>query len=408
MRRFRRVIFSAPFVFALSGCAGSTIHTSAYNGSKNRVQTFLDHGVPVDQPNSNVDGETPLMFAAAGGSPDTVELLLARGADPAAHSLHGNSVLDSAQRGGNAEVIRLLNEALIRKLNPTQAPADKQYAFVAPSIPLATAFTPLPPASAIISDVDTPTEHAAPHEDDFALVIGIEDYESVPKADYGVRDASTVRKHLEAMGWPARNIISLEGRAATGSKLKSYLEEWLPLNVKPNSTLLVYYSGHGAPDPMKGDAYIVPWDGDPRFLKSTAYPLKHLYSELSNLKAKRVLIVLDACFSGAGGRSVLAKGARPLVATVAEAFPTSDNLTVLAAAGSDEITGTLDDQEHGVFTYYLLKGLSGAAKDARGNVTVKGLFDYLKPRVEDAGRRQNRIQVPTFNGSTAGDPLATY
>jgi hypothetical protein len=261
---------------------------------------------------------------------------------------------------------------------------------------------------AIVSDVDTPAEHAAPHADDFALVIGIEDYESVPKADYGLRDAKAVRKHLEALGWPARNIVSLDGSGATKSKLQSYLQEWLPLNVNDNSTLFVYYSGHGAPDPKTGNAYLVPWDGDPKFLKSTAYPLKQLYSELASLKAKRVLVVLDACFSGAGGRSVLAKGARPLVVTIADALPKAANLTVIAAAGGDEITGTLDEQGHGVFTYYLLKGLSGAAKDAHGDVTAKGLFDYLKPRVEDEARRQNREQIPTFNGSAAGAPLTTY
>jgi uncharacterized caspase-like protein len=219
-----------------------------------------------------------------------------------------------------------------------------------------------------------------------------------------VRDAKAVRKHLEALGWPARNIVSLNGQGATKSKLQSYLQEWLPLNVNQNSTLFVYYSGHGAPDPKSGDAYLVPWDGDPKFLKSTAYPLKQLYSELASLKAKRVIVVLDACFSGAGGRSVLAKGARPL----ADDLPKSDNLTVIAAAGGDEITGTLDAEGHGVFTYYLLKGLSGAAKDAHGDVTAKGLFEYLKPRVEDEARRENREQVPTFNGAAAGAPLTTY
>ena len=73
-----------------------------------------------------------------------------------------------------------------------------------------------------------------------------------------------VRKHFEALGIRARNIITLEGQAATGNKIKSYLEEWLPLNVKEASTLFIYYSGHGAPDPISGQAYLVPWDGDPR------------------------------------------------------------------------------------------------------------------------------------------------
>lgn len=257
---------------------------------------------------------------------------------------------------------------------------------------------------AITSDVDSPVRRGPERPDDFALVIGIEEYQSLPRADFGVRDAQTVRKHLEALGVPPRNIVSLEGAAATGNKLQSYLEEWLPLNVKPASTLYVYYSGHGAPDTKSGDAYLVPWDGDPKFLKTTAYPLKKLYADLGKIKARRVVVALDACFSGAGGRSVLAQGARPLVVTVNDGVPATENLVVLAAASGDEITGTLNEQGHGIFTYYFLKGLSGeASKD--GAVTPQSLYDYLKPRVQDEARRQNREQTPALAGAGAQTPL---
>jgi uncharacterized caspase-like protein len=250
-----------------------------------------------------------------------------------------------------------------------------------------------PAAGVFNSDVDAPSEKGKERPDDFALVIGIEDYQGLPKADYGVRDARTARKHFEAMGVPARNIISLEGQAATGNKIKSYLEEWLPLNVGEKSTLFVYYSGHGAPDPKSGEAYLVPWDGDPQFLKSTAYPLRKLYSDLSKTKAKRVIVALDACFSGAGGRSVLAKGARPLVTTMVDQGIGADGkLTVLAAASADQITGTLDAQGHGMFSYFFFKGLSENKGSARE------LFDYVKPRVQDEARRQNREQTPALLG----------
>jgi uncharacterized caspase-like protein len=260
--------------------------------------------------------------------------------------------------------------------------------------------TVVPAPAAAISDVDFPKKNGGARPDDFALVIGIEDYQNVPKADYGARDAATVKRHLEALGFPARNIIALTGQEATASKLKSYLEEWLPLNVKESSTLFFYYSGHGAPDIKSGDAYLVPWDGDPKFLKSTALPLTRLYADLSKTKAKRVIVALDACFSGAGGRSVLAKGARPLIAKIADTAPTGGNLTVLAAASGDEITGSLDGQGHGMFTYHLLKGLS-----ADPNASAKSLFEYVMPRVQDDARRQNRVQTPVLAGAALTEPL---
>lgn len=277
------------------------------------------------------------------------------------------------------------HEDVVAFFEPQSAPA-----------PAAAQAQPAAPAAPVLhSDVDDPKSAGKERPDDFALVIGIQEYQSLPKADYGMRDSQAVRKELEALGVPARNIISLEGSAATGNKMKSYLEEWLPRNVKADSTLWVYYSGHGAPDPKTGEAFLVPWDGDPEFLKSTAYPLRQLYSDLAKTKATRVIVALDACFSGAGGRSVLAKGARPLVTKVGLGAAESRRVTVLAAASGDQITGTLDEQGHGMFTYFLLKGLQG------GKSSAKTLYEYVSSRVQDEARRQNREQTPQLLGEDA-------
>jgi hypothetical protein len=319
-----------------------------------------------------------------------------------------NSPADGSMRMTVAEAATALAAAVARQLG---APGPKSSVYTQDLVATqgAKAVSPAPAAPAPkaepSSDVDRVAPRGGERSDDFALVIGIDEYQSLPKADYGVRDAKTVRRHLAALGVPERNIISLEGSAATGGKLRSYLEQWLPRNVKPTSTVFVYYSGHGAPDPTNGDAYLVPWDADPMFLATTAYPLKQFYGDLTKLKAKRVIVALDSCFSGAGGRSVLAKGARPLVIKVDDSVPPADNLVVLAAASSSEITGTLDDQGHGIFTYYFLKGLSGAAKNGAGQVTPASLYDYLKPRVQDEARRQNREQTPTIAGGQNGEPL---
>ncbi len=362
---------------------------AACHGYDSAVKLLLDYGMDVNKGrehnNQFSTGWTPLSRAigcnAGGAHPSTVRLLLDRGAkvDPMSLYMVG-------QKYNDGSVVQMVREAYELQKAGKSAAKPAVAAARPDAAPSAT--------SAVSSDVDAPKSRGAQRPDDFALVIGVEEYQSLPKADYGVRDAKTVRKHLEAIGFPARNIVSLEGQAATGSALKSYLEEWLPLNVKPASTLFVYYSGHGAPDPANGEAYLVPWDGNPSFLKSSAYPLKKLYSDLSKTKAKRVLVALDACFSGAGGRSVLAKGARPLVAKTAD-LSAGGKVTVLAAASGEQITGSLDEQGHGMFTYFLLKGM------AEGKRSAKELHDYLAPRVEDEARRQNRQQTPALIGADA-------
>lgn len=231
--------------------------------------------------------------------------------------------------------------------------------------------------------------------EDFAVVIGVSKYQSLPPAEFAEKDAGLVAEHMGALGVPRRNIIHLSGPKAGYTSIKKYIEAWLPRNVKPSSRVFFYFSGHGAPDIDSGEAYLVPWDGDPSFLDETAYPVKRLYANLGGLKAKRVIVALDACFSGAGGRSVLAKGARPLVMKVKTAAP-KGNITLLTAASGNQITTTLQERGHGMFTYFLLDGLNGAAKDEKGRVTAKSLFEYLRPRVQDEARRQNREQTPTL------------
>jgi hypothetical protein len=292
-----------------------------------------------------------------------------------------------AMNNGHQDIVALLARYDSYRRQPPVPPARP--AIPVPSPPPAAA----PPAAAILkSDVDNPSYHESFRDEDFALVIGVEKYEKIPDARFAERDAEAVKRHLLALGFPQRNVISLTGQAATRGAIQGYVEEWLPKNVKPGSTVFIYYSGHGAPEPTTGEAYLVPWDGDPRFLQSTAYPIKQLYDHLGKLKAKSTIVALDSCFSGAGGRSVLAEGVRPLVVKYDDGGAASSALTILTASGGDEITSTLSDQGHGLFTYFLLKGLTKGKRDA------KDLYNFIKPRVQDEANRQNRQQTPALLG----------
>lgn len=249
------------------------------------------------------------------------------------------------------------------------------------------------PARLAPSDVETPSYSMPEREHDLAVVMGIDGYSDLPRAPYAERDAAAFAAHARAMGVPARNVVLLTGSKAGRAAIEKYVEQWLPRLVVPDSRVYFFFSGHGAPDIKSGQAYLVPWDGDPNFLETTAYPVKRLYQRLRALKAKEVLVAMDTCFSGAGGRSVLASGARPLV-TAVDAGGVETGVTVLTASASSEISGSLDDKGHGAFTYFLLKGLNGGSKD----FTADGLARYLTPLVQGEARRLNRDQTPQLLG----------
>jgi uncharacterized caspase-like protein len=154
---------------------------------------------------------------------------------------------------------------------------------------------------------------------------------------------------------------------------------------------------HGPP----GDAYLVPYDGDPTFVDSTGYPLKRLYAALDKLPVRDVTVVLDSCFSGAGGRSVIAKGMRPMVISVENPVLASSKTVVLAASSGDQVSSTYEAKGHGLLTYYFLKGLQGEGDTNKdGVITMSELFEYVKPQVQKVARKQyNNEQTPQLLAS---------
>jgi uncharacterized caspase-like protein len=110
------------------------------------------------------------------------------------------------------------------------------------------------------------------------------------------------------------------------------------------------------------------------------------------LNVNEVIVVLDSCFSGAGGRSVLAKGARPLVVMMeTEIIP--QNMAILSATQGSQISTSSPEKGHGIFTYYFLK----AIKD--GKKTLAEIYEYIKPLVEDEAKMLNVQQSPSINPS---------
>lgn len=252
-----------------------------------------------------------------------------------------------------------------------------------------------------VSDVDVPlTRRQRKHS--YAIVIGVEQYrQKLPKADFADHDAKIMREYLtKLMGYSDENVVLLLNEHAAKSDFEKYLESWLPNHVEKEDSVFVYFSGHGAPNPRTGDAYLVPFDGDPAFVDKTGYPVKRLYEHLGKLPAKSIVVVLDSCFSGAGGRSVIAEGTRPMGLSVENPLVASDKILVLSASSGDQISNTYKAKGHGLLTYFLMKGLQGEGDQNRdGAVDMVELYEYLRPHVERMARREfNNEQTPQLLG----------
>jgi hypothetical protein len=215
-------------------------------------------------------------------------------------------------------------------------------------------------------------------ESDFALVVGVERYRNHQIAKYARRDAQAMRRLLEGRGVPASNVKILMDEKAGRADIAKVLEEWLPRNAGPTSRVYIYFAGHGITEPISGIQYLLPTDGDPAFLASSAIPLKGLIRALEQIPAKEVVAFVDACFSGPAARCVTPPKLRPLVAVTATPLRTHNNVHLMMAtfpgggAKIDEAVG------QGSFTAELLRYFQGGNDSRLSPMTLNDLFEAVE------------------------------
>lgn len=249
---------------------------------------------------------------------------------------------------------------------------------------------------------------------DIAVIIGNKAYgENIPAVAYADRDALVMKEYvLRTMGFDEANVIYAEN--ATLSKLNEIFgTENAPKGrlykyVKPNvSRVFIYYGGHGAPDLESGDAFFVPVDGNPEYIRASGYRLQTFYDNLSKLPAKKVTVVLDACFSGNTDKGMLFKGISPALVKVKKEYRGPAGAVLMTSASVDQVSAWYPEKRHSLFTYYFLKGLQGEAdKSGDGKITVGELSEYLKEHVPYMARRLKGLEQQPVVMGNAGDVMA--
>ena len=256
----------------------------------------------------------------------------------------------------------------------------------------------------VLADVDLPPQTKMSNPDALAVVIGVESYQYVPDATFAYNDAEVFREYLaETMGMKRQRIKLATNSKATQAEFSKLLgpNGWLARNVvKGKSDVVVYFSGHGIASADAKSSGILPFDVDPNY--SVGLPTEQLYKDLSAMGAKSVTVFLDACFTGQTRNSeMLIANARPIVIRPsAQSVPS--NVTVISAASGSQISGAIEEKEHGLFTYYVLKGLGGEA-DANKDTVLKmnELNEYVSTNVREQAALNGREQTPELQGDAA-------
>ena len=228
-----------------------------------------------------------------------------------------------------------------------------------------------------------------------AVVLGIEKYKNVGNVSFASRDASIVKEYFnKTLGIPIDNIYFKLNGDVTKGEMEKIFGGWLQNRVDENTSVYVYYAGHGAPSEGK-NAYLIPNDGDPNYAEITGYSLNKMYDQLGKLPTDNITVFLDACFSGQDReQKLLIKDARGLgIKTKTSAIP--DKLNVFSASSNDQVSSGWPDKKHGLFTYYMLKGIQGSADNNNDKqISYEELSIYIKINVERQAGFLDRKQNP--------------
>lgn len=250
----------------------------------------------------------------------------------------------------------------------------------------------------IESDVDKDIPETGHQQNNtFALIIANENYQDVAQVPNALHDGKVFAEYCEkTLGIPKENIKYVADATLNGIQRQL---NWLTQVMEAfegDAHVIFYYAGHGIPDESSKSAYLLPVDGFGTDV-SSGYSLDKLYAELGSKPAKSVIVLLDACFSGANRDGKMLTSARGVAIKAKQNTP-QGNIVVFSAAQGNQTAYPYKEKGHGLFTYYILKKL----KETKGKISLGELSEYVTTEVRKRSLITNsKLQNPTTSPSSS-------
>ena len=238
-----------------------------------------------------------------------------------------------------------------------------------------------------------PPESGYSAPEDAAVIIGIETYQYIAQVPYAMRDAALFHRFLlDTIGVPPHRISNLHKISADRELMLEAIEKRAE-QVGAGGTLWVYFAGHGAPSADGQDVYLLGHDARGRADRFPAEGLSRseVVEQGQRSNAARVLVVLDACFSGKTRTG--STWSQERMGVVPESWGAVPRVAVWSAVREGQYAHTCEAARHGVFTYFAVGALAGWAGGGDGGVQLSEAEAYVARAVESALGEDQR-QVP--------------
>ncbi len=249
----------------------------------------------------------------------------------------------------------------------------------------------------IFDDLNPLNKSVKVNKNAIALIIGIANYENATKALFADNDALVFKDYAsEKLGVPENRIKVLLNEEAEYAEILLTAKKWLKRLTKKNkSDIYIFFAGHGLASNDGEQIYLLPFDGRVKLLDDTALVRNRLFNEIQQANPKSVTVFLDTCYSGKTRSEETLIASRP-VEIKAKKQSVPNGFTLFSAAGADETSNPLYEAKHGIFSYFLMKGMEGEADINNDNqITANELHYYLK---ENVAQHSDDEQTPELQG----------
>ena len=236
------------------------------------------------------------------------------------------------------------------------------------------------------------------NKDALALIVGISSYKRTDApAIYADKDAQYFHDYASLkLGIPDQNITTLLNDKAEQGDVLLAVKDWLRRSSKVGkSDVYIFFAGHGLASQDGERMFLLPYDGRPRLLEDTAVSRERLFTDIAAANPRSVTVFLDTCYSGTTRGPDMLIASRPIAIRAKEqAVP--KGFTVMTAAAGDQTAKPLEEAKHGMFSYFLMKGMEGDADVNQDNqITAGELHAYVQQNVI---QQSSGSQTPELQG----------
>lgn len=238
-----------------------------------------------------------------------------------------------------------------------------------------------------------------------AVIVGVSEYQDqrIPRLRFSHEDATLFAAWLASPAGgniPAENIKVLTNTQATyGQMVSAYT--WLLEQSGPDDLAIIYFSGHGDMEnqTMMNHGFLLAYDAPAANYMAGGFPIYYLQSiikTLSSSKNTQVLMIADACRSGKLAGEEFS-GTQATAKTLTDQF--ANEAKILSCQPNEySLEGTQWGGGHGVFTYYLVDGLTGLAdRNEDLQVSLLELQRFLEDFIPPATAPKSQIPLVTGN-----------